>query len=220
MKKIILLIAVFAIGTASAFAQKFNMKDKISYEIRAGVNFSQLSISCDIPNNKIQQTESLSPGINIGVLVNLPFLENIDFQTGLFGSIKDGFYELEYPFFISYHQDIKPQLKWNLYAGPHLDLLYDFPVSYDDVLNDVLNTDDDYYFGDYQPFELGFSVGTGFYYKKMYLGIQYDMGLRNITSSDYELDGYRYYDNQNHQWKYIPVTTKLSSFSVNIGYKF
>jgi hypothetical protein len=205
MKNIILLIAVFSIGTASASAQsdsvkeknnffRFNMKEKISYEILTGVNFSNISTNIPTDDGFREYYEKHYIGLNLGVLVNLPFLENIYFQTGLLLSKMDkSLSGIEYPFLISYNRNIKPNLKWNLNVGPYVNYIWGKHTYYDDEISDN---------------EFGLIVGTRIYYKKIYLGMQYNLGLTGGFVMNYHYSPYPY-----------DINAKFNSFSVNIGYK-
>ena len=167
MKNIIILITVFVIGITGVFAQnetdsvktnssffRFNMKEKVSYEIRAGVNFSTLSTSRP-------ESNPVTQGMNIGVLANLPFLESIYFQTGLLFTLKsNSLFCVEHPLLISYRKNISPSLDWSLNGGGYIG----------------------YIFGgeEFDNGEFGLILGTGVYHKKWYGGIQFDFGLTDV----------------------------------------
>jgi hypothetical protein len=53
-------------------------------------------------------------------------------------------------------------------------------------------------------FDAGLSFGTGINFGKIYLGIQYDLGLQNIIDWDDDDDDF----------------LKTRTFSINVGYKF
>jgi len=175
MKNQIIFVIIYTIGIINVFAQsetdnvktksnffRFNTKEKVSYEIRAGVNFSS---SLDIPSVGFTG-KRMQPGGTLGLLIDLPFLENVYFQTGLlFFSGKDVSFEyygytnfsvrekyvfgFEHPFLISYRQDITKHLKWDLNLGA-------------------------YFQGD-ANFSLGAIGGTGLHYNRWYCGIQYKL---------------------------------------------
>jgi len=176
MKKMIILIAIYTVGMASVFAQtesdsvktgnsffRFNMKEKVSYEIRTGINVAILPAEISDFTG-----EKLRPGWNIGVLANLPFVENVYFQTGLFFSGKGAFaviynfesritqrLHLELPFSISYRHNMTKKLKLEFNFGTYGETDFD------------------------DNFALGLIFGSGLCYKKWYYGIRYDLGLTN-----------------------------------------
>ena len=210
MKNIIILIAVYIIGITNVFAQnesdsvktkssffRFNMKERISYEIRAGLNFSTLSTT--IPQNSQLQSEfgksQIKTGANIGILANLPFLESIYFQTGLLFTLKsNSLFCIEYPLLISYRKEIANDLKWNLNFGPYVDFIFGG--------------------SEFDNGELGLILGTGVYYKKYYVGIQSDFGLTDVYR------GREYNSGNWSNWHIEDMTAKTRVFSIMVGYKF
>ena len=199
MKNLIIFIIIYTIGTINVFAQsetdnvktknnffRFNTKEKVSYEIRAGVNFSSLY---DIPTVGFAGKKMRSGGI-LGLLIDLPFLENVYFQTGLlfFSGKNVDIYNLsglnfavgekyifgfEHPFLISYRQDITKHLKWDLNLGM-------------------------YFQGD-ANFSYGAIGGTGLHYNRWYCGIQYKLIEKIINPN--------------------PSNVKNNIMSIAIGYK-
>jgi hypothetical protein len=211
MRKFIIISAIFAIATANVFAQnvagnekaknsffQYNMTEKISYEIRMGLNFNRLS--ADLPKTDPQYDEycGTRPGFNMGLFANLPFLMNIDFQTGLAFSTKGGdwLYCFELPLLVSYHKQIKPNLKWNVKAGPFIDF----------IIGD----------SQYDSGEFGIILATGLYYKKLYFGIQYDMGLTDVCRSFYS--SYNYSIGSQVNTGIDKGYTR--TFSIELGYRF
>ena len=185
------------------------MKEKISYEIRAGLNFASLSV--DIPQSNITNIyagqnpdftgKGIQQGYHIGLLVNLPFLENIYLQTGLFLTTKGVFvyyaekgvkpaYYLECPFLISYRQDINRKLKWDLNCGMYYE-------------SDIWVQDN--------GFAYGLILGAGLYHNRWYYGMRYDIGLTNKQI------GMWYIDNN---WNSKSLYDKNNVLSVSVGYKF
>ena len=199
MKTIIILISVYIIGLTSVFAQnestKFNMKEKISYEIRVGLSYSTLSTTIPESSPSLQsefEENQNTLGTNIGVLANLPFLENIYFQTGIMLSVRKIYSSVgfELPFIISYRKDITQDLKWNLNGGGSFGIM--------------ARNNDEFYAG-----EFAFILGTGFYYKKWHLGLQSDFGLNNIFKGR-ELS----------LWAKEDMIAKTRALSIMAGYKF
>jgi hypothetical protein len=206
MKHIILLLATYTIGIAGVSAQsekqtghpfRFNLKEKISYEIHAGLNFSHLATDATDPDVK-KEYEKTEQGYNLGVLANLPFMESIYFQTGI--ELKSKGHNqscITLPIWrVVYRQNIAPDLKWNVHAGPYMNLFVD-------------TTDEDY-----ANAEWCLALGTGLYYKKMYFGVKYDLGLTDVYKGD-----------TNSGWQYAwetPALTKAynRTFSLEIGYRF
>jgi hypothetical protein len=206
MKKNIIFIAIYIIGITSVFAQTesdsvktkntffhFNMKEKISYEIRAGFNFSTLSPK--IPENLQAELgeNQITRGGNIGILANLPFLENIYFHTGLLFTTKSyHLFCIEYPLLVSYRANIANNLKWSMNAGVYWGKLFVFGDN-----NSEIRTSDE--------LELGLLLGTGLYYKKCYVGIQADLGLNNVYHASTVNDKF---------------FAKSRVFSIMLGYQF
>jgi hypothetical protein len=211
MKHIIILLAIYTIGITGVSAQhtdggesresnpfRFNMKEKISYEIYAGLNLSHLSTDATDPDVK-DAYENVEQGYNLGVLANLPFMESIYFQTGIELKRKSKKqYCISLPVWrVAYRQNIMPDLKWNAYVGTHINII-------------ITNTTKD----SYDSGEWCLALGTGLYYKKMYFGANYDLGLSNVYGGKKNMGAPQ-------TWE-TPVFDKAynRTFALNIGYRF
>jgi hypothetical protein len=211
MKHIITLLAIYTIGITSVSAQntgdsekqksnpfRFNLKEKISYEIHAGLNLSHFSTDATDPDVK-EAYENVEQGYNLSVLANLPFMESIYFQTGIELKTKSHTqYCISMPVWrVAYRQNITPDLKWHVYLGPQVNFI-------------ITNSSHD----EYYDAEWCLALGTGLYYKKIYFGVNSDLGLSN-----------RYGGKKNwgppQTWE-RPAFDKAynRTFSLNIGYRF
>lgn len=214
MRNIIILIAFYIIGITSVFAQsetdnmktenkffRFNMKEKISYEIRAGLIFSTLSTTIpeSSPTLKSEFEKSQTKlGCNIEILANLPFLESVYFQTGLkfpIGKIYTVF-GVEFPFLISYRKNITENLKWDLNGGGGFGIM--------------LRSNKEFYSG-----EFTLILGTGLYYKKCYFGLYADFGLNDVYKGRNVMQSNKWWDYHREN-----MIAKISVVSITAGYKF
>ena len=192
MKKIIIVIIVQIIGLTSAFAQsgvRYNMTESISWEIRAGVNSATLT-----GDHESKKTN----GVDIAVFLNLPFLNNIYFQTGNMMSLKYKATFIEIPFWVSYQKELGRIFKFNLSSG----------VNYGFVGR-----------SGWDDFNISFVSSAGFYIKKFYLGVQFDKGLRDVYHVGYA--GYEVDMPWLHDTVYRKLEdAKIRSFSVHTGFRF
>jgi hypothetical protein len=206
---------------------KFNTKEKVSWEIRVGANSATVANKSHDANTNnalngymylLLTDENLKPILtyNIEVIINLPITQNIYFKTGLSFTNKgaklserDVFYDtnsleivyLQHPLLVSYCSNITDILKWNLDFGTYF--AYDLLGATID--NIFVVKDKGAVNGGLNRFDSGLIFGAGIYFNKFYLGIQYDLGLKNILDSDF-------YGNDN--------AIKTRAFSINLGYRF
>lgn len=257
MKKLVVMAAC-AIFSLAASAQRASSSDsqffstekadqKITFGVRAGVNFAGLS------GDDMDDVDGRT-AFQVGVSVDIPILQSLYVQTGLYYSQKgwkssfteedaikyydsnsssyiDATYKtkgtpsyLQIPILASYRYNFsdKAQLQFNV--GPYIaygiggkikesvsfggedwnDLSAeektDCAEQYNDRYSDELVNTDYFDTDAFKKFDLGWQVGLGFTYNKIYAGIAYERSFTNIVDGD----GKAYNTN----------------FSISVGYNF
>ncbi len=220
MKKILLFMAC-AICTLAVSAQRavsnsstvFSTEradQPITIGIRGGVNFAKQTVSSDgysfSPKNNV--------GFNAGISVDIPMLESLYLQSGLYYTVKgykleDEEYSytetctpayLELPILASYRYNISDYTQLQINFGPYL--AYGIAGKYKWEDNDGEEDDDDKYFDDdTNKFDAGLAFGAGVTFGHIFVGINYDLGLTNILKDS---EG----------------SLKNRCLSINVGYNF
>jgi len=219
MKKLItLLIVLLAISySVETYAQ--------SISARAGLNLATMLSKDD--DETYSDDMKMKPGFHVGVSVDVPFDENFAFQTGLLLSNKgykysdeDGDYEwksklslyyLEIPLMAKATFDAGGAKIYGIF-GPYVGLglsgKYKWEETYD---GDTEKDDDSVEWGsdedkdDFKRLDLGLNIGAGVEIDAFQIGIQYGLGLANV--SPYSDDGYR----ENHRVLGITLGYRLFS---------
>ena len=212
--------------------KKFNISSitngEITFGVRSGLNFASLSLSEDDDDLKSESRFSYS----FGLIADIPVTQNIYIQPGLFLTNKGHKYtykeedyygeykgeitiELPYiqiPILASYRHNISNDLKWNIDFGPYLSYgIGSGKVKYKETYDGETETESEDAFGDgddnfgINRFDAGLCFGTGVTFNKAYIGIQYELGLSDITNKD--------------AWD-KDFSAKTRNFSINIGYNF
>lgn len=213
MKKFFIVIAC-AVLSLSASAQRASSSSSsffstekvdggVQFGIRAGLNLANVSASED--------DYSYSPDsratFHVGVIADIPLMESLYVQTGLFLQNKgfkiksgdEGFEQtakpmyLELPVLASYRYNFSDALQLQINAGPYLAYGIGGKVKNEDGdysgEYDYFGSDDDSY--GVKRFDMGLQFGAGLTISKhYYLGVSYQLGLTNIADSaddDYSL---------------------------------
>lgn len=196
----LLLLAATILVSASVSAQNFGVK--------AGLNFSNM-VSKD-NNRTYSENYKMNTGFHLGPVVDYPLSELISVEAGLFYSTKGynevasgDFASADYKISLNY-LDLPIQLKVNynlgkgkvfLAAGPYFGYGLNGKVEGGAALGDIsISSNADVKWGDeddaiLKRFDMGLSLGGGVQVNSFSLGINYALGLANISTS--EVDGYK-----------------------------
>jgi len=207
MKKV-LLIAVCAILSLTASAQRatsssssFFSTEKadqpVTFGVRVGGNLSTMTGDIDDVKSRF--------GFNVGVNVDIPLLQSLYLQTGLYATQKgckgDGYdmkmnpLYLEIPVLASYRYNFSDATQLQVNFGPYMAYGISGKFKYEGHEEDFFDD------GGAKKFDAGLQIGAGVTVSKFYIGCAYQFGLTNISDSD---DG----------------DMKNSNFMFNIGYNF
>lgn len=214
MKKILLVLvcaictltasAQYASDASSSFFSVQKSDQPVTFGIRGGVNFAKQSVSYDgysfSPKNNV--------GFNVGVSVDIPMLESLYLQSGLYYTVKgykleeDGYTEkatpsyLELPILASYRYNFSDFTQLQINFGPYLAYGIAGKYKYDDG-----DEDEDFFDDDTKKFDAGLAIGAGMTFGHIFVGVNYDLGLTNILKDS---DG----------------SLKNRCLSINVGYNF
>ncbi len=146
---------------------------------------------------------SFSPGsrtaFHVGVTADIPLMQSLYVQTGLFFQNKGYKYEeddytetakpmyLEIPVLASYRYDFSDALQLQINAGPYFGYGIGGKVKFEEDGEseecDVFGDDEDQY--GVKRFNCGLQFGAGLTFSDhYYLGFAYQLGLTNVMSSD------------------------------------
>lgn len=211
MKKV-LLIAVCAVLSLTASAQRATSQSSsffstekadqpITFGVRVGGNLSTMTGDIDDVKSRF--------GFNVGVSVDIPLLQSLYLQTGLYASQKgfkgDGYdlkanpLYLEIPILASYRYNFSDATQLQVNFGPYMAYGISGKLKSSEE-DEKFETD---FFDDNaaKKFDAGLQVGAGVTVSKFYIGCAYQFGLTNISDMD-------------------EVDMKNSNFMFNIGYNF
>lgn len=211
MKKI-LLVLVCAICTLTASAQyasdasgSFFSTERsdqpVTFGIRGGVNLAKISESYD---GYSASTKNYT-GFNVGVSMDIPMLQSLYLQSGLYYTVKGAKIEevkcnpsyLEIPILASYRYNFSDAIQLQINVGPY------FAYGLGGKWKDTESDDEEDFFGDdFKRFDAGLAFGGGFTFSHFYVGLNYDLGLTNIMKDGD--DG----------------SAKNRCLSINVGYNF
>lgn len=228
MKKILLTIAcVLCAFTASAqrahsSSTSFFSTEKadrgITFGIRAGLNLSNIKIS----NGEDDLSPDSKAGFNVGVSMDIPMLQSLYLQTGLYYTTKGAKFEeseddykyeqtlnpsyLEIPIMASYRYDFSDAAQLQVNFGPYF--AYGLAGKYKETYTEDGKKDEEKedLFGKdklLDRFDAGLGIGAGFTYSKFFIGLNYQFGLANLAQD--AKNGY---------------SVKNKNFSISVGYNF
>lgn len=218
MKKTLLLLvcaisaltvsAQRAVSTSSSVFSTERADQPVTFGIRGGVNFAKQTASAD----GYSASAKSNVGFNVGVSVDIPMLESLYLQTGLYYTVKgykldveDYEYEevytektnpsyLEIPILASYRYNFSDRTQLQINFGPYVACGIAGKYKYDGEEED--------FFGDANKrFDAGLAFGAGMTFGHFFVGLNYDLGLTNtLKDSD--------------------ASFKNRSLSINVGYNF
>lgn len=220
MKKNLLLLLVCAIGSLTVSAQRAvsrsssvfsteRTEQPVTLGIRGGVNFAKQVVSSD-------DGSSFSPknnvGVNFGVSVDIPMMESLYLQSGLYYTVKgykfegDGYTEkaspsyLELPILTSYRYNFSDFTQLQINFGPYL--AYGIAGKYKLKRDGGEEEDEDFFDDETNKFDAGLAIGAGMTFGHIFVGINYDLGLTNILKDSDD------------------TSVKNRCLSINVGYNF
>ncbi len=184
---VISLIMAIPVSAQGIFGDAGN----IYYGVRLGVGFAHISSEDDILNG-----DNNRAGINLGGIIGfgLSDVYPIAIETGLFYTEKGGeqyykdvklTYDLNYlyvPVIGKYKIVVAEDMSVQPFIGGYLAL------GVNGKIKDHTNKKSYSAYGnsEFQRFDGGMKVGCGFEYQMMYIELAYDLGLSNISHSDFE----------------------------------
>jgi len=213
MKKI-LLTMVCAVCALTASAQRASSSSStffsteksdqpITFGVRAGVNFSNFTGGEGSTDSRV--------GFNVGVNVDIPLMQSLYLQTGLYATQKgakaegDGWEEkvnplyLQIPVLASYRYNISDATQLQVNFGPYFAYGISGKYKSEDGECDFFGDDEDQFGG--KRFDAGLQVGAGITLSKFYLGCAYEFGLTKVFDTE-------------------DSKSKNSNFMINVGYNF
>lgn len=222
MKRNIILIFLCLF---TSFAGQSKEPQSVTWGIRAGFNVSNFYYDGDLDFDPI-------PGFSAGVVADIPIKDWIGINTGLYFSTKggetsmylgdyDNVYDmecdatvqsmyLEIPVLASFRFYPSDKNRFELNVGPYFacgvggETEATVTGEYQREKVTVIVKEDT--FGNNKAldkrFDLGWALGAGFTHKKVYLGLQYEIGFLNLLEDD-EYD----------------ICTN-GNFSISVGYNF
>ena len=219
MKKLKLTIVIALLGMVSLVSAQ-----SASLIVKGGLNMSNYYGSNLSDKN-------IKPGYHVGIGLDLEFLADVSFQTGMYFTSKGAEYttnipvigDVEYnvtanyiqlPIHMAYKIDIKPGTKLFIHAGPYFaygiggtrSIETEFTDNPDNILGQQEINTFDKKFG-YKPFDIGVGLGIGAEFGVMVIDLGWDMGLKNIARNIESMPVYK--PNKKNQSAYL-----------SIGYKF
>ncbi len=212
MKKTLLLL-VCAISALTASAQRAESSSSsffsteraeqpVTFGIRGGVNFAKQTASSD----GYSFSAKSNVGFNAGVSVDIPMLESLYLQTGLYYTVKGYEFDdegdtleanpsyLEVPILASYRYNFSDRTQLQINVGPYVACGIAGKYKFD-------GEEVDYFDGDNRRFDAGLAFGAGMTFGHIYVGLNYDLGLTNVEKDS---DG----------------SLKNRCLSINVGYNF
>ncbi|MDR0981859.1 MAG: PorT family protein [Culturomica sp.] len=205
--------AQYASDASSSFFSVQKSDQPVTFGIRSGVNFAKQSVSSD----GYSFSSKNNVGFNIGVSIDIPMMESLYLQSGLYYTVKgykikedEDRYEytekaapayLEVPFLASYRYNFSDFTQLQINFGPYFayGIGGKYKLSFDNYDDENESSD---YFGDgIKKFDAGLAIGAGLTFGHTFVGINYDLGLTNILKDSDD-------------------SMKNRCLSINIGYNF
>ena len=232
MKKLLftMVVAIMALtasaqrasSSSSSFFSTEKADNPVTFSIRGGVNFSNLSVEGDGLASRT--------GFHGGVNVDIPLLQSLYLSTGLYYTAKgysinvddDGasknIYTAEYkaagnylelPVLASYRYDFSDNAQLQVNVGPYFAYGIggkikiketDGVYSSGQLITKEIEEEVDYFHDDTNKFDVGLQIGAGMTFAKhIYLGVAYEFGFVNVIDD---------------------VKSKNSNFMISLGYQF
>lgn len=224
MKKlfITLVCAAFALtvsaqrasSSSSSFFSTEKSDQSVTFGVRAGVNFSNMSFSED----GVSLSLNSHTGFNAGVVVDIPLMQSLYVQSGLFYTVKgceaiedDEKYTmspsyLEIPVLASYRYDFSDAAQLQINVGPYFAYGIGGKCTRTeggrDYDIDFFGGEDDDESMEMKRFDVGLQIGAGITLAQhYYLGVAYEFGFASMS-------------------RYDALSIKNNNFMINLGYQF
>ena len=177
MKRLTLIIAIIASSISASFAQNICA--------RAGLNITKFISDANI-------FTTVKPGANAGVTVDLALGKDFFVRPGVMFSMKGAHYEnrrydnlnyLELPVLMAYKERVGNHMDVDFQTGPYLA----FGIS-GKINKKAENYAVPSFVNEYRKFDFGWNFGMGMDIYKLYIGISYDCGLRQLRDHYYSQD--------------------------------
>lgn len=197
-----------ASSSSSSFFSTESSDQPITFSIRAGVNFANVSITQD---NVTLSPESKT-GFNAGVAVDFPILQSLYIQTGLYYTTKGckvdtykinaGFIEI--PILASYRYTFSEAAQLQINFGPYFAYGVNGKLERESrgvtTKIDLFGSDNDGSYG-LKRFDMGLQAGGGVTIAQHYfVGLAYEFGLVALNRGTGSI--------------------KTNNFMINLGYQF
>lgn len=199
MKKTVLIL-VSVLSSLGALAQNYWDSSRpdhlVTFGIRAGVNSSKQYAMDE------QADRDFRFSYQVGLAVDLNLARSFSFNTGVMmiqkgwqwdyndsrgkQKVTDNATYLEIPVLASYRVALSDQAQFQLNLGPY----FAFGIFGDQKVTSTFPNGDDYNinsFDEYEggkKFDCGISIGAGFTFSHIYLGINYERGLINVSNDE------------------------------------
>lgn len=211
-----------AVSSSSSFFSTEKVDGGVQFGIRAGINFANITFKED--NNSISYDSRAS--FHVGVIADIPLMQSLYIQTGLYLQNKGAKYEetyeyskykeehkpmyLQIPLLASYRYDFSDAVQLQVNVGPYFAYGIGGKAKWIDEFDDYDETWEGDFFGDkddedtlgFKRFDCGLQVGGGLTFaQKYYLGVTYEFGFGNISNYD-------------------DIEVKNKNLMVSLGYNF
>lgn len=193
-----LFIAVICLLSVQSFAQK--------YGVVGGFNLANMLMKDD--DGTYSDDFKMKPGFHAGVLVNFPATEVLSIESGLLmdmkgtkmedvfegvGEVKLTTYYLDIPVTLKASQELSEGLKLYGKFGPYIGVGLSGKMKAEaSYMGESMSEEEDIKWGsgdddDLKRLDYGLTAGVGVEIKQISIGVNYDLGLANISS--YTEDG-------------------------------
>lgn len=199
-----------------------------TWGVRAGLNASTFCFSGDYAHGGTR------PGFHVGVWADVPFMESLSFQTGVYYTMKGMKYKedmqstllsyteeenvracyVQVPVLAAYHYAISDKAGLQLTAGPYVAVGTNGTWRHRKNGQDIVgengeNLGDADCFGEgfLRRFDAGLQLGAGVTMSRFYAGIAYDWGLANVSRTHRDYLGHK-------------VRMRNGNFSISVGVNF
>ncbi len=232
----LMTVCAAALTCAPAAQAQSNDGEGVTFGVRAGVNLSNAAMNDDA---KQGSDTKMKAGFNVGVIADIPVMQSLYVQPGLYFStkgVKTEYEEPDYPEYnsetsvnamyleipinVSWRHNLTDALQLQVYTGPY----FAFGVGGktkttmgDEEVKtntfgydaDTENAEDEGY--GLGRFDCGWGIGAGIAIQKFYVGIQYQFGFVNtLTGDNWKAD-------EGDEWD---PSAKNRNLSISVGYNF
>lgn len=210
MRKLFLVMIIITMA-CGADAQGF------SWGVRAGLNIPTMGEKSKGDAGFDYKSKT---GFHVGVITDFSLSKSFYIQPGLYfttkgtkmkmdeTTLKANLSYLQIPVLASYRFDLGGNMKLHINAGPYVGYGIGGKIKGGGAKIDAFGTadeDSDEMKGGLKRFDFGLGFGAGVSYDKIYVGLNYDLGLSNIADKDMYGDDYK---------------LRNRSFNISVGYNF